>query len=90
MSISSPSERRKVLMLRAEQQRTQLRQVVDVWRTPLSYADQGVTLVKYLKKHPYLSLGSSIVLLNTFKKFRFKKCLSRGYVLWQLFKKRSI
>lgn len=82
MSSTAPSARRKALILSAEQQRAELSQIVDRWREPLRYADQGITLFKYVKQHPYLSAGGGLVLLKTFKLSHLNKWLSRILVLW--------
>lgn len=81
------AKRREYLVAKAESQRMQLAQAVDVWRAPLALADQGIALISYIKKHPILVAGSSAVLVKLLRKSFIGKCFSRGLFALQLARK---
>ncbi|MCW9021578.1 MAG: YqjK-like family protein, partial [Sedimenticola sp.] len=58
-------------------------QHVEPWRMPLALADQGITLLRYLKHHPEGIFGI-VVLLVAMRPGRIATWLGRGWVSWQL------
>ena len=80
-------QRRERLVLEAAEQRLQLAQAVDAWRTPLSVADQGLAAIGFIKKHPILMAGSTAVLVRLVRKSLIGKWFGRSMMAWQLVRK---
>jgi hypothetical protein len=51
------AERRAVLVSRTASQRADLAQILAPWRGPLAVVDQGVSVLRYLGRHPVLLAG---------------------------------
>ena len=81
------AQRRKRLVLEAAEQRVQLTQAVDAWRTPLALADQGLATISFIKKHPILMAASTAVLVRLVRKSFIGKWFGRGMMAWQLVRK---
>ena len=81
------AQRREHLVLKAAKQRVQLAQAAEVWREPLTLADQGFDAIRYIKKHPILIAASSAVLVKLLRKSFIGKWLSRGMMAWQFVRK---
>ncbi len=47
------------LLSRIDAQRGQLAEIASVWEGPLSLADQGVSIVRFLRGHPLLVAGAT-------------------------------
>jgi len=75
--------RREQLLARTALQRGLLAQVVEPWRMPLSLADQGITALRYLKRHP-ASIVSVTAVLVVLRPKRIATWLGRAWVSWQL------
>lgn len=50
-------QRRGALLAKIEMQRGELARMEDDFRVPLAFADQGVSLLRYLRGHPWLTAG---------------------------------
>jgi YqjK-like protein len=81
------AKRREYLVAKAENQRMQLAQAVDVWRVPLALADQGLAALSFIKKHPILVAGGSAVLVRLLRKSFIGKWFSRGLFALQIVRK---
>jgi YqjK-like protein len=81
------AKRREYLVAKAENQRMQLAQAVDVWRAPLAFADQGLAALGFIKKHPILAAGGSAVLVRLLRKSFIGKWFSRGLFALQIVSK---
>ncbi len=75
--------RRERLVALAASQRGTLTLAIEPWRVPLALADQGITVVRYLKQHPEGVVGAA-VLLAALRPGRVATWLGRGWVSWQL------
>ena len=75
--------RREGIVAQAASQRGTLAQHVEPWRMPLALADQGITALRYLKRHPEGIVGVA-VLLVALRPGRIATWLGRGWVSWQL------
>lgn len=75
--------RRERIVAQAASQRRTLAQNVEPWRMPLALADQGITVLRYLKRHPEGIVGVA-VLLAALRPGRIATWLERGWVSWQL------
>jgi len=75
--------RREHIVAQAASQRGTLAQYVEPWRMPLALADQGITVLRYLKRHPEGIVGVA-VLLAALRPGRIATWLGRGWVSWQL------
>lgn len=76
-------ERRERLVSQAAAQRRTLELDIEPWRIPLALADQGLTALRYIKRHPESIIGG-IVLLAALRPGRVGKWLGRGWMSWQL------
>lgn len=77
------AERRERLVAQAAAQRRTLALDIEPWRIPLALADQGLTALRYIKRHPEWIIGG-IVLLAALRPRHVGKWLGRGWVSWQL------
>lgn len=77
------AERRANLIARVAAQRAALADSVEPWRAPLALADQGVSALRFLKRHPVWIVGSGILLV-TFRLGGSMKWLRRAWVTWQV------
>jgi hypothetical protein len=77
------AERREHLVAQAAAQRTALAQNVAPWRAPLALADRGVAALRYIRHHPVLMVGATLI-VAAFRTKRAGGWLRRGWVVWQL------
>jgi hypothetical protein len=80
------AERRSQLVAQAAAQRTALAHEVEPWRARLALADRGVTVLRYIGRHPALMVGAALVLARL-RPRRAGKWLQRGWVMWQFGRK---
>jgi hypothetical protein len=80
------AEHRDRLVAQAATQRLALAKNVEPWRIPLARTDQGLAALYFIKSHPALATGGS-VLLATLWPGRVGKWLRRGWVTWQIMHK---
>jgi hypothetical protein len=50
-------QRRGELLARIASQREEITEIGTLWRTPLALADQGVAVVRFLRRHPLVVAG---------------------------------
>ncbi len=80
---TSLAERRRHLVARAAAQRTALAQDLAPWRAPLALADQGIAALRYIKRHPLLSVGTTMAFAALRPQHTGKR-LMQAWVLWKL------
>lgn len=82
--------RREQLIAQAAAQRMALAQGIEPWRVPLALADQGLTAVRLIKRHPAWLVGGAMLLAALrpagLRSGRIGKWLRRGWVTWQIVK----
>ncbi|NDP47925.1 MAG: hypothetical protein GZ085_05940 [Sulfuriferula multivorans] len=76
-------ERRQQLVAQASAQRTTLAYTLEPWRARLSLVDRGVAVLGYVRRHPILMVGASL-LLAALRPRRVGKWLQHGLIAWQL------
>jgi len=81
------AKRRANLVKKAEAQRLAVSQSLDVWRKPLSVADHGLNVLRYLRRHPFMMAGGGTALLSIFRPNGFGKWVQRGWLAWQILRK---
>lgn len=75
------AERRERLIAQAAAQRTTLAQCFEPWRVPLARVDQGLNLLRAVKRHPAWIVGG-VALFALLRPARVGKWLRRGWVAW--------
>ncbi|OIQ88178.1 hypothetical protein GALL_299500 [mine drainage metagenome] len=75
------AERRERLVAQALAQRVTLAQNIEPWRLPLARADQGLAALRFIKRHPALIAGGSVMLV-VLQPSHLWKWLRRGWVTW--------
>lgn len=76
-------ERRERLVAQAAAQRMALAQNIEPWRAPLARVDQGLAVLRYVKRHPAWIVGG-VALLAVLRPGNIGKWLGRGWVTWQM------
>ncbi|MGK2951891.1 MAG: YqjK-like family protein [Thiobacillus sp.] len=77
------AERRNHLVAQAAAQRTALAHDLEPWRGRLALADQGIAVISYVKRHPALLAGVTL-LFAALSPRRVGTWLQRGWVVWQI------
>lgn len=77
------AKRRKHLLEQSAAQRIVLAQNVEPLRAPLLLMDRGVTALRYLKQHPAVLVGASLM-LATLRLKHTGKWAQRVWIGWQL------
>ncbi|MDZ7583321.1 MAG: YqjK-like family protein [Thiobacillus sp.] len=85
------AERREHLIAQAAAQRSALAQNIEPWRRPLARVDQGLAVLRKIKRHPAWIAGG-VALLAALRPGRARaagvgKWLTRGWATWQLVRK---
>ena len=80
------AERRERLIAQAAAQRTTLAQCIEPWRVPLARVDQGLNLLRAVKRHPAWIVGG-VALFALLRPARVGKWLRRGWVAWRVIHK---
>ena len=85
------AERRERLVAQAAAQRMALAQNIEPWRVPLARVDQGLAMLRYIKRHPAWIVGG-VTLLAALRPGRARaagvgKWLTRGWATWQMVRK---
>lgn len=73
--------RRERLIVQAATQRTALAETIEPWRAPLARVDQGLAVLRFLKRNPAWVVGGGVV-LATFKLGVAMKWMRRGWGTW--------
>jgi YqjK-like protein len=74
------AQRRERLVQEAAQQRVQLAQAIEAWRSPLALADQGFAAIRYIKNHPFYMAAIGIVFVKLLKKSLIGRWFYRGKI----------
>ena len=77
------AERRAALVGKAATQRAELSQAFAPWRGPLALLDQGLRVMDYLKRHPALLIGATLITM-VLRPRRSARRVRRGWLLWSL------
>ena len=77
------AERRAMLVARAENERVLIGQTLSSWRRPLTMADQGLVVIRYIRSYGVLVAGVATV-VGTLRAWRTAKWLRRGFLLWKM------
>ena len=85
------AERRERLIAQAAAQRSALAQNIEPWRRPLARVDQGLAVLRKIKRHPAWIAGG-VALLTALRPGRVRaagigKWLTRGWATWQMVQK---
>jgi hypothetical protein len=78
------AKRRESLVAQATLQRDLLTESIKPWLMPLTLADQGLSILNFVRKHPVLILGG--VLLSVSRSNPLGKYLRQGLVTWMAFR----
>ncbi len=81
--LAQLAERRRQLVAQAAVQRTVLAHNMEPWRARLSLVDRGVAVLSYVRRHPILWVGASL-LLAALRPGRVGRWLRHGLMLWQI------
>lgn len=76
-------KRRNQLIAQAAVQRAALAHDVMPWRARLALADQGVAVIRYVRRHPALMAGTAL-LVTALRPRRIGKWLQHGWLVWRL------
>ncbi len=77
------AERRHALSARAAVQRAELAHAAQRWRTPLSYADRGMSAYHFIARHKALAVGVT-ALLAVWKPRWVLRTVRSGWLFWRL------
>ncbi|MFZ3175198.1 MAG: YqjK-like family protein [Thiobacillus sp.] len=85
------AERRERLIAQAAAQRSALAQNIEPWRRPLTRVDQGLAVLRNIKRHPAWIAGG-VALLTALRPNRVRvagigKWLTRGWATWRMVQK---
>lgn len=80
------AERRERLVAQTAAQRVAVAENIEPWRMPLALADQGLSALRYIRRHPEWIAGV-VVLIAALRAGRAGKWLGRGWVTWQVMHK---
>lgn len=81
--LTQLAERRQQLVAQAAAQRTTLAYTLEPWRARLSLVDRGVAVLCYVRRHPILMVGASL-LFAALRPRRVGRWLQHGLIVWQL------
>ena len=77
------AERRERLVAQTAAQRVAVAENIEPWRMPLALADQGLSVLRYIGRHPEWIAGI-VVLIVALRPGRAGKWLGRGWMTWQV------
>ncbi len=80
------AERRAGLVAKAANQRAELSGQLASWRSPLAIADQGLLMIRYIRKYAVLLVGIA-TFVTPLRVWRSAKWVQRGWLVWRLAKK---
>lgn len=81
--LTQLAKRRQQLVAQAAAQRTTLAYTLEPWRARLSLVDRGVAVLSYVRRHPILMVGASL-LFAALRRRRVGRWLQHGLIAWQL------
>jgi hypothetical protein len=82
-TLAELAERRRQLVTLAAAQRAVLAQEMAPWRERLARVDQGVAVVRAIRRHPALLVGA-MLLLAAVRPRGTAVWLQRGWMAWQI------
>jgi hypothetical protein len=77
------AQHRERLIAQAAAQRVTLTQHIEGWRAPLARVDQGLHLLRIIRRHSAWAIGG-VALLAFAKPVRTFKWIRRGWLAWQI------
>jgi hypothetical protein len=86
-NLKKLAERRQLLIAQIASQRMSLTHNAHSWLKPLSIADKGLVVLRYIKNHPLLIAGDGVALLTMARPSGIGKWFRRGWLAWQVIKK---
>ncbi len=81
------TRKRNNLVLEVAKQRAVLAETIEVLRPSIALADKGLVVIKFIKKHPFLMLGSCAVLFKVMRSHRIGKWFQDGWLTLQILRK---
>lgn len=75
-------ERREHLVALVAAQRMALAQQIEPWRIPLARADQGLAVLRFIKRHPMLIVGGG-ALLTALRPGGLARWLRQSWIAWK-------
>ncbi|HEY9099343.1 MAG TPA: YqjK-like family protein [Thiobacillus sp.] len=81
--LTQLAERRQQLVGTAAAQRATLTDTLEPWRTRLAQVDRGMAVLRYVRSHPVLWVGASL-LLTVLRPRRVGRWLQHGLMAWQI------
>jgi hypothetical protein len=86
-NLKKLADRRQLLIAQIASQRTSVNYNARSWLKPLSIADKGLVVLRYIKNHPLLIAGDSVALISMARPSGIGKWFRRGWLAWQVIKK---
>ena len=81
--LTQLAKRRQQLVAQADAQRATLVDTLEPWRARLARVDRGVAVLRYVRSHPILMVGASL-LVAALRRRRIGRWLQHGLMVWQL------
>jgi hypothetical protein len=81
--LAQLAARRQQLVAQAADQRSALAYDLEPWRARLVLVDQGVAVIRYVRRHPVLMMGGALV-FAALRPRRIGKWLQHGLLMWQI------
>lgn len=81
--LAQLAARRQQLVAQAADQRTALAHNLEPWRARLALADRGIAGLRYIRRHPVLMVGATL-LFSVLRPKGVGKWLQRGLAVWQI------
>jgi hypothetical protein len=86
--LTQLAERRAQLVAQAAAQRAALGASIEPWRAPLAVADQGLVVLRFVKRNAFWIVGG-LALFAAVRPHVAGKWLRRGWLTWQVIHKLS-
>jgi hypothetical protein len=81
--LAGLAERRRLLVMRASEQRAALALAAAPWRARLAVVDRGIAVLSYVRQRPALiALGALLLVLR--RPRRVGTWLQRGWLFWRI------
>jgi YqjK-like protein len=81
-------QRRGELLARIEMQRGQLAEITSAWKGPLEVADQGVSVLQFLRGHPLLVAAIAAIVFA--RRRSVAGLLKTAWQMWSTFRSFSV
>jgi hypothetical protein len=76
--------RRRILKDRIAQQRLSVGRELELCAAPLAFVDQGLGVLRFIRRHPILVAGGASLLFTLFRSRSGGTWLARGLIAWRL------